>query len=244
MNKHTDRVRKLFALHKSEKNEAAALAALEKAMEYAARHGVSLEDIANHTEESEKVTASKDFSVGGDKHIHPIDRFMLKAIADFCGVVLRRPFLDPIVNIQVSSFVGHEASVELAYWLRFTIRDVADELWSWYRLMNCQNYSETQMFNAREDYFKGMATRLRQRMAELQIKHPIVETPTSNALIVKKYEIIHNYMKDQGMSPADYVTGRGPRSMKHAGAGYTAGNAVGLGRGVGQGGAKQIGVRR
>ena len=236
MNDKKEKLRKLLNLAKGTANEAEALAAMEKALAYADMYGLSLDDIRSESDESKQYRSSKVWS--GTRDYHPVDKFLAKTISVFTGTVLGDIHTDADGDIMLS-FFGHDADVDLAIWLRDTIRQAMDTDWGVYRDFVWRKQRGESVVSVKLSFMQAMSVRLKERMTVLKEKHEA--SPTGRELVVVKNALLIQRIQEHGFNPAAYTRGRNYDT--HAGAkaaGYSAGGRVNIGRGVTGSSARQI----
>lgn len=230
--KRLKKLRKILNLAQGNVNKAEALASISKAMAYAAQYGLSLAEAEDMKDFSEY---GKRSAYSGTKNYGYVDRYLWKDIAKFChckvGVEMDEDGDHCIV------FFGHEADVDIAFWLRGNIRAAMKFEYEIYRDFVA---SGRQGVDARDSFHLGFANEVRERMG---VVDAAPKTSDSTALVVKKWEIVNAAAKEAGFVEAQGSAGR---RVNHDGNAYAAGSAAGrrvnLGRGVsGNGSVKMIG---
>lgn len=234
--KHREKLHKLLALATGNTNKAEAMAAVEKARRYAAEYGLSLAE----------AEATKDFRdyrekavYSGEKQFAFVDQYLWRTIANFCRCKVGTG-RDEDGDLTIV-FFGHDVDVELAHWLRATIRAAMAFEWQIYRDF-VMGKGES-VARAMTSFHMGMARELSDRMAVVENKDHFEGTSDSRALVVKKWELVNAAASAMGFQEAKGGRGRSVNIDGEAyGAGQSAGRRVDIGRGVGgNGGAKMIG---
>ena len=225
----------LLAMAEGKANKAEAMNAIDKLQERAARFGFTMEEIRNGlaARDDNFKTASM---YSGEKQYGFVDQYLWKTIANFCNV---------LVGVGVDSdgdltlrYFGAEADVELAKWLRATIKSAMMLEWGVYR-----DFVMPKGGNIKHEmtgFHRGLADELRERM---EVQRKIVPSER-NAIILATMALVVQKAQETGFAEA--VAGRGrSQTVSEAayGAGRMAGARVNLGRGVAGGGAKMIGNR-
>lgn len=228
------KLRKLLSLANNNPNKAEALAAVEKARAYAATYGLTMAE----------AEATKDFAdfgkrsaYSGEKQFGFVDRYLWKSIANFCRCKVGTE-TDEDGDLCIVYF-GHDVDVELAHWLRGTIKAAMAFEWGVYRDFVMQGGN---VANQMTSFHMGMARELSDRMARVEDADHKAETSESRALVVKKWELVNAAAEAAGFMEARGSRGR---SVNVDGGAYDAGAAAGrrvdIGRGVSGRATKMIG---
>lgn len=238
--KRLDKLRKLLALATKNPNEAEAAAAIDMLRERATAYGLTLDDIKNASEATTEFRQSEDM-FSAERGWAWCDRFLWEAMAVF--TCTKAGFAVDGDGDKVIRFYGHEVDVELAVWLRNTIKAAMAFEWSIYRDFV---WSETPkrtrpgLSTAIFSFHKEMAARLKERME--QAVRTSEADPAGTALVVQKNALVEQKAALAGFVGAKWGTGKARAFDERAGAaGRQAGGRVDLGRSVGTGGVRMIG---
>lgn len=223
----------LLAMAEGKANKAEAMNAIDKLQERAARFGFTMEEIRNGlaARDDNFKTASM---YSGEKQYGFVDQFLWKTIAEFCNV---------LVGVGVDSdgdltlrYFGTDADVELAKWLRATIKAAMALEWGVYRDFVMAKGSNIPQ--EMRGFHRGLADELRERM---EVKRKVVPSER-NEIIVATMALVVQKARETGFAEAVAGKGRAYNMSEAAyGAGRQAGARVNIGRGVAGGGAKMIG---
>lgn len=242
-----DKLRKLLALADGTANEAEAMAALQKAQDYAATYGLSLDDIRNSTEESRDFVTTDPLYSGRSGNAKKwrnwtiCDWHLWKPLSEFCGVKVRVA-VDADGDNALQYF-GHSADVDLVIYLRKNINKAFNMEWEVYRdfvLDERVRLSTAKLDTAMYSFTLGMADRLRERMTALRKEQTAI--PAGNELIVLKGALVEKKANEVGFQEHRGSAGAA-RSVDGAAwaAGRDSGDRVAFGRGVSGNGVKMIG---
>lgn len=223
----------LLAMAEGKANKAEAMNAIDKLQERAARFGFTMEEIRSGLAARDD-NFKKTSMYSGETQYGYVDRFLWKTIAEFCNVLVGVG-VDSDGDLTLQHF-GTEADVELAKWLRATIKAAMAFEWGVYRdfVMPKGGSVRAEI----EGFHRGIADELRERM-EVQRK---VVPSDRNEIIVATMALVQQKARDTGFAEAVAGRGRAVNMSEGAyGAGRQAGARVNIGRGVAGGGAKMIG---
>lgn len=223
----------LLAMAEGKANKAEAMNAIDMLQARAEKFGFTMEEIRNGlaSRDDNFKTASM---YSGEKQYGFVDQFLWKTIANFCNVLVGVG-VDGDGDLTLRYF-GTDADVELAKWLRATIKAAMALEWGVYR-----DFVMAKGVNVKvemQSFHRGLADEMRERMDVQREK----VSSGRNEIIVATMALVVQKARDAGFAEA--VSGRG-RSMAMSegayGAGRQAGARVNIGRGVAGGGAKMIG---
>lgn len=255
------KLRALLALAANNPNEAEAMAAIAKANDYAALHGINLSDVATDAKRDkvakEYATTEPLFSGFGDSpdkrnNWQPVDWYLWKQLAFFCDVKVRTTITDE--GYWAVQYAGHEVDLELVQYLRKVINFAMHHGWKAGEYLlppeaQPQNFirqpglhkKAVSLYNtAMHSFFSGMAERLRERMTDVRLRQTEAAVPTdreqANALVVVKRDMLAAYVKSVGFKETEGSYGATYASDAGMRAyGRAKGDSVDLGRGVGNG---------
>jgi plasmid maintenance system killer protein len=228
------KLRKLLDLAGNNPSKEEALAAVEKARAYAETYGLSLAE-ANAAQDFDDYGSRDAYS--GEKNYGYVDRYLWKTIANFCRCKVNAGRDED--NDLTIIFFGHHVDVELAHWLRGTIRAAMAHEWSIYRDFIATDAEKRKLVNTMDSFHLGFANELRERM---KVVDAAPMSSDSRALVVKKWELVEAAAKRAGFVEAQGGRGRSVNVNSSAyGAGASAGRRVDSGRGVSGGGVRMIG---
>jgi len=223
----------LLAMAEGKANEAEAMNAIDQLQARAARFGFTMEEIRSGmaARDDNFKTASM---YSGEKNYGFVDQFLWKTIAEFCNV---------LVGVGVDSdgdltlrYFGTDADVELAKWLRATIKAAMAFEWSVYRDFVMPKGSNVS--HEIQGFHRGVAANMRERM---EVQRKIVPSER-NEIIVATMALVRQKAQDTGFAEAVAGYGRAKTMSDGAyNAGRMAGARINIGRGVAGGGAKMIG---
>lgn len=218
-----DKLRKLLALATNNPNKAEALAAIAKLHKRATEFGLTLDQIKSSAAATNDYGSRSEYS--GEKQFGYVDRFLWRAIAAFCccKVGVGR---DADGDLTIVYF-GHEVDVELAFWLRGTIRSAMAFEWGIYRDFVLPKGAD--LTTAMRSFHEGLAGEMINRMEAVDRGTPT----TGRDLIVAKQALVETKAAEAGFQEA-----KGGRSYARKvdsaafGAGASAGRRIDIGRGV------------
>jgi hypothetical protein len=217
---------------------------------------LNLEDVKDETKRKE---AAKGYGKGdvlysgknsnGRTDWSPVERYMLAALCDYCDVKVGVT-LDEDGDSAIQ-FYGEECDLELAKYLRRKINRAMTFEWGAYQITLGSKFQPNRWskardidlaieasLDARDAFFVGMATRLREKMADY--KRQRAAATTGNELVVLKNALLVQRAKEDGFVEATYgAVERTYHDPAHVAAGRARADAVDMGRSVG-GGAKMI----
>lgn len=217
-----DKLRKLHALASNNPNEKEAEAAIAKLRALQVEYGLTREDIESGSEETKAFGSKAKFS--GEKNFGWCDRFLWRDIARFTSTLVGTG-RDEDGDLTLIYF-GHEVDVELAWWLRDTIKAAMAFHWGVHRDFVLNGKFKAEDVRA---FHIAMASRLRERMAVAVRTAP----PTGQSLIVLKDALVRQKGLEAGFQEAR--GGRGYSADTNSAsyrAGYEAGGYVNIGRSV------------
>ncbi len=216
--------------------EAEALAAAELAARLIEQYQVDLSEVEIEAEGVVGVTVAN-----GKRRQHEA-QWVAVAIAQFCDC---RSWQDNKVGAGVR-FTGLVSDVAMAKWLLVTVRNAMDsEFLAW----RTRTMPEGNARSLRAAFTHAMAARVSQRLNALRASRAPARATSGRELMIVKTSLIETFVKAQGFAASFGSNGRTiKRHYRHDGearaAGYRAGDGVGFGRPIEQGGAAAIAYRR
>jgi len=201
-------------------SEAEAMEALAMAAKLAEKYGVNLSDFEG---DNEPGVDRRDFASNGDKsYLHEVDSMLGTALANFCDVKIWR-------TGATVTFMGMEADIELAVFLRERLKATMEFE---YKLYRDWDHVGKVTKGVRASFMRGFAGRVSDRMKEVKAKTAHYNRD-SHALIVRKGDLIERKMTEQGINLGK---GRAARQTAYnpaaAAAGGMAGGRADIGRGM------------
>lgn len=244
--KRLEKLRKLLALSEGTANEAEMLAALGKAMEYADKYGLSLEDAKNNPDE--RIEAGRMNVKSGWNEWSFLDAELGPKLCAFLRLKAVNAW-QPKDGIYEITYVGEPAAVELFGWIRRTIMATykyEKEVYEKFVHRDMPASERPTLDNARKSFLFGFCRKIQARIDEIMKARLMALSPTDrasrDALVVVTSALIEASIKKHGDVPVSYKTRSvGKVDMSAYGAGQAAGARVEMGRGVGKGGALRIG---
>jgi hypothetical protein len=202
------------------------MAAAQKIMD---KYGVTEDDLRNASAEDFRHVR---FYPDAGKTMHcPVLRYVGPAISRFAGTKL---WVVGGIKGEMN-WLGMESDVELALWLWRSLRQFMDDQWEEYKRVEVRDMGATrlELKELRIAFIRAFCTRVAERLNEMVVQH---KAETGTALVVLKNQVVEKRMADMGINLGRTVnsSGRGRGDARAHGAGYAAGNAASLGRGVGQ----------
>lgn len=238
MTKSTELSDKIAALIAKAKDkactEAEAINTMRLAQKLADKHGLSLRDIENAAKAGEALQFSETGVASypsDESKRHEIDlsynrhgmfeRSLSTNIGEYCGARFYR-------EGTRSFFFGLDADVELAHYLRYTLRRTMD-----YEFHIFMKYSlEGKIRGARATFMQNFAYAMTGRLAAFTREAEKASGGASTALVIRKTELVEQELNNRGYS---FSSGRASAQGNHAdaaAAGADAGRRANVGRGM------------
>lgn len=226
-----DKIAKLMAkATAAEVTEAEADAFLTKAKSLMEQYGVTEADLEAEAAKAEAwreyARDAKDTKHG--KVFHPVDRFLSFRVAQFCGVVAYWETNVATNQRQRIVYFGLDHEVELVHSILAGMKAQFDRDWQNYLYLDRKRKSLRAIPELRQSFSLGFTKAVLEMLERWTRKH---DTSTSNALVVKKYDLTLNELGKRGISLSRSKSNKKftPADMGAYGAGVQSGKGVNLG---------------
>lgn len=207
-------------------SEAEANAAMLHAQKLMEQHGVTLDDIKNHTGKSDFITRQVNV---GDKNVDIVDKLIITSIAKYTDT---HAWLHMTGNHETKiMFIGYSVDVELATYIRKVCKCAVDAEWKLFSaglpIGNRAIYRKT--------FVSTMCVRLALRLRDLKEEN-IVKTSGTELVVLKQALVLQEFeiLKD-GRKSAKVGLGTVHTDVNVAAAGRAAGDKVKFHREVNSG---------